>query len=119
MYPCSVPTRNLRGPAAMSYPSEVPPWMPATVSALAEVSTVYASVGSDILRVSHQSTCPSVEVDMHSWCLDWIHWMAYTGSRCDFSMVVCLEGAELARRSQNTSSPLYDPPIRMFGSLLL
>eukprot|EP00962_Isochrysis_galbana_P020710 scaffold6067_cov112-Isochrysis_galbana.AAC.22 len=75
------------------------------------------SAGSPSLRMSHQSTCPSVEVDAHSYAvLPCSHQMSYTGSLCDFSMMDVSIGVSPRRVSQYEMSPLYEPPTSRCGS---
>ena len=76
--PCSVPTRNLAGPASMLYSRALPP------STLPPSLSTSSSVGSLSLRVSHHSMRPSVDTETN-WLLvlDWIQKTSYTGSKWD------------------------------------
>ena len=66
-FPCSVPTRNLVGPAAAEYSIETPPMVRPSLPGVLS-SSARESDGSG-LRMSHQSTCPSVEVEAHSYAV--------------------------------------------------
>ena len=62
MLPCSVPTRNLDGPATASYSIETAPKIRSEFFSF----TWSVSTGSPSRRMSHQKTFPSVEHVMHS-----------------------------------------------------
>mmetsp|Transcript_26763 Transcript_26763/g.62510 ORF Transcript_26763/g.62510 Transcript_26763/m.62510 type:complete len:269 (-) Transcript_26763:463-1269(-) len=115
--PCSVPTRNLVGPAAAEYSIETPPIvLPGSFAARS--SSCSLSEGSPSLRMSHQSTWPSVDVEAHSYAfLPCSHVMSYTGSRCEFSMIDVSAGLAPLRVSQYETRPLYEPPTSKCGSL--
>ena len=69
------------------------------------------------VREEGQSTWPSVEVEAHSKAvLPCSQAMAYTGSRCDFSISEVSAGLHPLRVSQYEMSPLYEPPTSRFGS---
>ena len=77
MLPCSVPTRNLDGPATASYSVETAPKIRSEFFSF----TWSVSTGSPSRRMSHQKTFPSVEHVMHSVpVLLCIQAMSYTGS---------------------------------------
>ena len=73
-------------------------------------SSASRSKGSPSLRMSHQSTSPSVDVEAHSFGdLPGSHATSYTGSQCDLSRIdesTGLSTPEPLRVSQYETSPL-------------